>query len=83
MNNYYLITFENTHSAMNGESILKSNNIKNIVMPTPTSITKSCGICLKIDEGEINKVIALVKENKMKAKNIYKKEEANFHIVEI
>ncbi len=51
----YVITFENTHTAMDGESVLKEKGIKLIIIPTPTYITKSCGISIRIDEQDYEK----------------------------
>ena len=42
-------------------------------MPTPTSITHSCGICVRIEEKVyVDKIIA---NNIISYKNIYKREE--------
>lgn len=83
MDNYYLITFENTHSAMNAETILKQNSIKNIVMPTPTYITKSCGISLKFDKADLPMVTKLIKDESIKIKVVYLKEGSEFKAVEL
>ena len=78
MEKYYILTFENTHNAISGESILKENKIKVIVMPTPTFITKSCGISLRIDENEIEKIKTLENEGKLKIKGVILKESSSF-----
>lgn len=68
---FYLITFENTFNAMNGEDVLKKSNIKCIVMPTPTSITKSCGISLKIDKNSMEPVQKVIDNGQIVVKDIY------------
>lgn len=78
MDKYYILTFENTHNAINGESVLKGNNIKAVVMPTPTFVTKSCGISLKFDEGELEKIKTLIQEEKIKIKGALLKEGSSF-----
>jgi len=83
MDNYYIITFENTHGAICGESTLKANKINVVVMPTPTYITKSCGISLKVKEEDIDQVKKLIKEEKLKIKGIYMKENSLFKVVEV
>ena len=83
MDNYYIITFENTHGAISGESILKAIGINVVVMPTPTFITKSCGISLKVKEEDLEKVKELIKEEKLKIKGIYMKENSLFKVVEV
>jgi hypothetical protein len=83
MDKYYILTFENTHSAINAESVLKVNNIKGIVMPTPTFVTKSCGISLKLTEEELEKVKPLINEEKIKVKGIILKESNSFREIEL
>lgn len=78
MEKFYILTFENTHSAINGETVLKNNNINVVVMPTPTFITKSCGISLKVNEVEIEKVKLLAYEGKIKIKGTILKEGSSF-----
>ncbi|WP_142413700.1 DUF3343 domain-containing protein [Hathewaya massiliensis] len=50
MSKKYVVTFKNTHTAIKAESATKSKGLKVIVIPTPTFITKSCGISLKFEE---------------------------------
>ncbi|NMM62048.1 DUF3343 domain-containing protein [Clostridium sp. P21] len=71
---YYILTFPNTHSAISGESVLKNNNIKVEIMPTPTVITKSCGISIKLGGEFIEKVSALIKRGELSIKGIYIKD---------
>jgi len=83
MENYYIITFENTHGTLKGEVILKENNINTIIMPTPTYVTKSCGISLKIKEEEIDSVKILIKDNKLSIKGIYFKDTFGYKLIEL
>lgn len=46
---YYIIVYKNTHDAMEAEKNLTNENIEFRVMPTPTSITQSCGMCTRIE----------------------------------
>lgn len=74
--NYYIIVFKNTHDAMSAEQKLNELNYKFRIMPTPTLITQSCGICIRVEEEEeLNKIIS---SNIIEFKNIYKKEEAKY-----
>lgn len=74
--NYYIIIFKNTLDAMNGEKILKENNYIFKMMPTPTSITQSCGICIRIEEKEIIKEI--IDKELIVYKKVYIKEDNKF-----
>ncbi|CAM2863669.1 DUF3343 domain-containing protein [Hathewaya histolytica] len=59
MEKRYVVTFKNTHTAIKGESVAKNNGIKLMVIPTPTFITKSCGISLKFSEQYLEKFQSL------------------------
>lgn len=82
MDKYYILTFQNTLGAINGESELKERKIKIEIMPTPTSITKSCGISIKIKSEDIEEIKKIIEENKMHIKNIYFKDEYGYKIYE-
>ena len=73
---YYIIVYKNTHDAMEAEKNLTNENIEFRVMPTPTSITQSCGMCKRIESEELlNNVI----ERKLvNYKNIYMKDKDGF-----
>lgn len=68
---YYIIVFKNTHDAITAESNLDSKGYSFRIMPTPTSITQSCGICVRFDNEEELKA---AKEEGFEYKNIYLRE---------
>lgn len=73
---YYIIVFKNTHDAMSGERKLKELNFNFRIMPTPTVITQSCGICIRIeDEVQINTILD---GNVIEFKGIYTKDENGY-----
>ena len=82
MDKYYILTFQNTLGAINGESELKERNIKIEIMPTPTAITKSCGISIKVNSEDMYKIKELVKENKINVKSIYLRDDDGYKIFE-
>lgn len=71
MREFYIVTFNNTHEAMQAESLCLENNLRVTMMPTPTYITKSCGISLKIDLKDLNGLKDISNQNKMAYKAIY------------
>lgn len=78
--NYYIIVFKNTYDAMKAEKDLKEFNLNFKIMPTPTSITMSCGICIRMDkEDEIN---LIVNNNILIYKNIYFRDDQGYRVVE-
>lgn len=54
---YGVIAFESTHDAMAAEKYLKER-IPVVMMPTPRSITASCGISLRFDMADEPRVRA-------------------------
>jgi len=57
---YFIIIYKNTFDAMEAERIFNEKGFKFKIMPTPTSITQSCGICTRFEieeEGEIKSII--------------------------
>ncbi len=72
----FIMVFNNTHEAMEGERILKENGILFIIMPTPTYITKSCGISAAFNKDQLEKIETL----EIKFKNIYSITNKGFEI---
>lgn len=75
---YYIITFPNTHSAMACEEKLRNNKISIIVIPTPTSITRSCGIAIRFKSEDYGSIIEVIKKEDLVFMNIFKKEGSEY-----
>ena len=73
---YYIIVYKNTHDVMEAERNLTSKNIEFRVMPTPTSITQSCGMCTRIESEEI--LNNIIERELVNYKNIYIRDEDGF-----
>ncbi len=71
MKEFLIVTFNNTHEAMKAESVCVNEKIKVTMMPTPTYITKSCGISLKTDIDIIDNLKEMTKDKKVEYKAIY------------
>ena len=77
--NYYIIVFKNTHDAMSAEKKLKELNYELRIMPTPTLITQSCGICIRLEEEEsVNRII---NEEVIEFKAIYKRDNGCYELI--
>ena len=83
MNKYYIMTFQNTHEAMKAERETINEKIKVVVIPTPTYITKSCGISLKIEEENIQSIINLIKSEKINVKEIFVRDGESVKVMSI
>lgn len=78
--NYYIIVYKSTHDAMEADKILDENCFEYRIMPTPTSISNSCGICTRLtNRDDIRKII---KEKIINYKGIYEKTESGFNTIE-
>lgn len=74
MTQYYVLVFKNTLDSIKAEKFLKNNSIDMTIMPTPTGITQSCGISIKISPDDIDKIKELITENKLTVKTIFGRE---------
>lgn len=66
-----IITFESTQHAIKAESDLMNREIKTKTIPTPRDITLSCGLAIRIDLNDIDKIKDLYKNGDLKLKNLY------------
>ena len=78
--NYYIVVFKNTYDAMAAEKKLKELNFDLKIMPTPTTITMSCGICVRMDEKE--NIDLIINNDILQYKNIYFKDNAGYILIE-
>ncbi|ALB43808.1 MULTISPECIES: DUF3343 domain-containing protein [Clostridium] len=76
---YYIIVFKNTYDAMSAEKKLKELDLEFRIMPTPTSITMSCGICVRIDKkADIDNII---NDDLMEYKNVYYRNDEGYILI--
>ncbi|GHT65060.1 hypothetical protein FACS1894110_06040 [Spirochaetia bacterium] len=57
-----ILAFHNTHEAIMGERKLLDSGIPVMVMPMPKPIGPTCGMCLRVSPGDIEKVQELLGE---------------------
>ena len=78
--NYYIVVFKNTYDAMAAEKNLKELNFDFKIMPTPTSITMSCGICVRIDNKEV--IDSVINNNILEYKNAYLRDAEGYALID-
>lgn len=83
MDKYYVLTFQNTHGAISAENILKEENIKIDIMPTPTSITKSCGISIRFNGEYLERIKELLKTGEINIKDAYVKDGPSYNSIDL
>lgn len=83
MKEYYLITFKNTHSAISGEKKMKAEGFEVTVIPTPTTLTKSCGISLRIKPEDFERAAGLVRSGDVEAGSVFYKSAEGYKEIEL
>jgi hypothetical protein len=78
--NYYIIVFKSTYDAMAAEKKLKELELNFRIMPTPTSITMSCGICVRIDQKD--EIDLVINEEILEYKNIYLRDKEGYILIQ-
>ena len=68
---YSYIVFPSTHEAIRTEKILQSHGAVFTIVPTPRSITASCGISVRFDPAEEKTFKQLLNENEVQIDGIY------------
>ncbi|MDY0236827.1 MAG: DUF3343 domain-containing protein [Gudongella sp.] len=66
-----ILTFESTQHAIKAESDLVKAEIKTKTIPTPRDITLSCGLAIRVDLDDIDKIKELYDNGDLKFKNLY------------
>ncbi len=69
---YYVIAFDSTHYAIQGEKTLKNNNIDIKIIPTPREITASCGLSIRFNPEFYEQIKNILEEDSLSIKGIYK-----------
>lgn len=69
---YYVVAFDSTHYAIQGEKTLKERGIDIKVIPTPREITASCGLSIRFNPQLLEQVKKIIEESSLSIKGIYK-----------
>lgn len=67
-----VITFKSTQYAIKADTVFKKQNIQFRTIPTPREITHSCGLAIKFNLDDIERVEDIINENKLESEGIFK-----------
>jgi len=67
-----ILTFASVHHALKAEKMLRLKGIDIHVINTPREVSKDCGICLRFDEQDEDRLIDAMKEKKAAYAGIYR-----------
>ena len=68
-----VFTFHSTHEAMTGERALIDGGVKVRVMALPSSLGAGCGLCLRVDQEELETSNRLFAEAGLQPEGVYLK----------
>lgn len=71
MNDFYVISFNSTHHAIRTEKLLLEEGMKIMTLPTPREIAASCGLSIKFELDDLEKVNIIMKENSLERRGIF------------
>lgn len=75
---FNVVTFESTHHAIRGEKYFKEIGLVIKTIPTPREITASCGLSIRFDINDIDKVKEIIAERELAIEGIYEITKENF-----
>lgn len=71
MEQYGYITFKSVSYAMKFETALKNQEIIIKIIPVPRSISSSCGLCVRFNIADMDKLNAIISQYKLEYSHIY------------
>lgn len=77
MQDYYIAVFESTHHAMRFEKTVKNGGFKINIMPVPREITASCGLSVKMESRDFERIRDLAEREKLSIQGYYHVETQN------
>lgn len=69
---FAVITFKSTHHAIQGEAMLKKEDIDFRTIPTPREVSTSCGLAIKFNLEILDDIIEIIEDKKMEIDSVYK-----------
>ena len=68
---YSVALFDSTSQVMRGEKVLGQAGVRVKMIPTPRQLSSNCGMALRFDREEADRVVAILSENSVPLKGVY------------
>jgi hypothetical protein len=68
---YSVALFDSTSQVMRGEKVLGQAGVRVKMIPTPRQISSDCGMALRFDREESDRVVTILSENSVPVKGVY------------
>lgn len=76
----YYILFHNHTDGLMLEKLLKQNEIKHVIVPTPRQLSKCCGIAIKYSFEDDEKIKQIVKAHEAKVMGFHSLEKKRYEV---
>lgn len=78
MSDPYVIAFDSTQQAIRTEMLLEYADIDIDTMPTPKEITAGCALSIGFAGGDLERVAAILRDERVEVRGIYLKNGAGY-----
>ena len=68
---YSVALFDSTSQVMRGERVLGQAGVRVKMIPTPRQISSDCGMALRFDREESDRVVTILSENSVPVRGVY------------
>lgn len=68
---YHFATFKSTHDALMFDKEALQRGIDTIIMPVPRNISSSCGLAIRFNIEDLNKIKKMVEEERLTIESHY------------
>jgi hypothetical protein len=68
---YSVALFDSTSHVMRGEKLLGLAGVRVKMIPTPRQISSNCGVALRFDREEADRVVTILSENSVPVRGVY------------
>jgi hypothetical protein len=68
---YSVALFDSTSQVMRGEKVLGQAGVRVKMIPTPRQISSDCGMALRFDREESDRVVSILSDNSVPVKGVY------------
>lgn len=68
----HIIAFESTHHAIKAEKEIKAEEINIKTIPTPREVSVSCGLSIKFDYKDLNRIKDIIGHYDLSISGVYK-----------
>lgn len=71
MSDFYVVSFNSTHHAIRTEKLLEEAGMSIMTLPTPREIAASCGLSIRFDMGDRERIDEIMKANSLERRGIF------------